>query len=349
MSIDTQAVAQAGKICTTLVNMKPLTFSILRLLSDNEFHSGATIAQTLGVSRASVSNALRDVDEAGLTVHRVHGRGYRLLDPVQWLEREAILKYLGGEADNFDLVVMDSIDSTNTFLLHDASREINCGRTGIHVVAAELQTGGRGRRGRQWHSGLGGSLAFSMSWQFQQGASFMSGLSLAIGVSILRTFESAGIKNAVLKWPNDVMYNLCKLAGILIELHGDMLGPTVVVIGVGVNLKLSDNIQARIDQGVTDVYSITGKMPDRNALLAALLNDLATALREFERGGFAPFKEEWVSRHLCENKVVKLHLADGSSQEGTVHGVADDGSLLLQTSAGMRSYSGGEITLCRIV
>ncbi|BCT68626.1 biotin--[acetyl-CoA-carboxylase] ligase [Nitrosospira sp. NRS527] len=327
--------------------MKPLTFSILRLLSDNEFHSGAAIAQTLGVSRASVSNALRDVDEAGLTVHRVHGRGYRLLDPVQWLEREAILKHLGS-ADNFDLEVMDSIDSTNTFLLHEASRGINCGRAGIHVVAAELQTSGRGRRGRQWHSGLGGSLAFSMSWQFQQGASFLSGLSLAIGVAIIRTLESAGIEGAVLKWPNDVMYNLCKLAGILIELHGDMLGPSAAVIGVGVNLKLSDNIQARIDQGVTDVHSITGKMPDRNELLAALLIDLAAALREFERRGFAPFKEEWVSRHLCENKIVKLRFPDGSSQEGTVHGVADDGSLLLQTSAGIRSYSGGEITLCRI-
>lgn len=328
--------------------MKPLTFSILRLLSDNEFHSGATIAQTLGVSRASVSNALRDVDEAGLTIHRVHGRGYRLLDPVQWMEREVILKHLGSEANNLDLEVMDSIDSTNTFLLHEASRGINRGRAGIHVVAAELQTSGRGRRGRQWHSGLGGSLAFSMSWQFQQGASFLSGLSLAIGVAIIRTLESAGIKDAVLKWPNDVMYNLCKLAGILIELHGDMLGPSAAVIGVGVNLKLSDNIQARIDQGVTDVYSITGKMPDRNELLAALLIDLTAALREFERRGFAPFKEEWMSHHFCENKAVNLRFPDGSSQEGTVHGVADDGSLLLQTSAGIRSYSGGEITLCRI-
>ncbi|SHL14490.1 BirA family transcriptional regulator, biotin operon repressor / biotin-[acetyl-CoA-carboxylase] ligase [Nitrosospira sp. Nsp11] len=328
--------------------MKPLTFSILRLLSDNEFHSGATIAQTLGVSRASVSNALRDVDEAGLTVHRIHGRGYRLLDPVQWMEREVILKHLGRDANNFHLEVMDSIDSTNTFLLHEASRGINRGRAGIHVVAAELQTSGRGRRGRQWHSGLGGSLAFSMSWQFQQGASFLSGLSLAIGVAIIRTLESAGIKDAVLKWPNDVMYNLCKLAGILIELHGDMLGPSAAVIGVGVNLKLSDNIQARIDQGVTDVYSITGKMPDRNELLAALLIDLTAALREFERRGFAPFKEEWMSHHFCENKAVSLRFPDGSSQEGTVHGVADDGSLLLQTSAGIRSYSGGEITLCRI-
>ena len=79
--------------------MKPLTFSILRLLSDNEFHSGEVIAGTAGISRASVSIALNDVNEAGLTLQKVRGRGYRLLDPVQWLERDSILKHLGGEAN----------------------------------------------------------------------------------------------------------------------------------------------------------------------------------------------------------------------------------------------------------
>lgn len=328
--------------------MKPLAFSILRLLSANEFLSGATIADTLGVSRASVSNALRGVDEFGLTVHKVHGRGYRLLDPVQWLERDLILNHLGEEAKNFNLEVLDTIDSTNSFLMNKATNGgYSCGQ-GIHVVAAELQTRGRGRRGRQWHSGLGDSLAFSLLWRFQQSAAFLSGLSLATGVAIIRAMESAGIEGAVLKWPNDVMFNFCKLAGILIELHGDMLGPTVAVIGVGMNLKLSHNVQARIDQGATDVFSIIGEMPDRNKLLAGLLIELASALKEFEQKGFAPFKGEWMDHHVCASKAVTLRLPDGSGQQGMVAGVGDDGSLLLQTSTGIRSFSGGEITLCRM-
>jgi BirA family transcriptional regulator, biotin operon repressor / biotin---[acetyl-CoA-carboxylase] ligase len=338
----------AGNICTTLINMKPLTFSALRLLNDGEFHSGTTISRHLGVSRTSVSNALRGLDEVGLTIHKVQGRGYRIVEPVQWLDRDIILRHLGEEAHNFSLKILNTAESTSSLLLQNAATELNSGNVNIPVAAAELQTSGRGRRGRQWHSGLGDGLVFSLLWRFQQGPSFLSGLSLAVGVAIIRTLESAGIEGTALKWPNDVMFNFCKLAGTLIELQGDMFGPTVSVIGVGLNLKLPEKIQSRIDQGATDVFSITGKMPDRNKLLAALLINLVMMLREFEHRGFAPFKEEWADHHICGNKPVTLYLPDGSSQEGVVDGVADDGSLRLRTSAGVHSYSSGEIMLCRM-
>ncbi len=328
--------------------MKPLTFSILRLLGDGEFHSGATISRGLGVSRTSVSNALKGLDEIGLTVHKVRGRGYRIVQPMQWLERDMVLQHLGGEAQNFNLEILDTAESTSSLLLQKAEMELKSSGIRIRVVAAELQTSGRGRRGRQWHSGLGDGLIFSLLWRFQQGPSSLSGLSLAVGIAIIRTLEFAGIKGTVLKWPNDVMFNFCKLGGTLIELQGDMFGPTVAVIGVGLNLKLSENTRARIDQGATDVFSIIGEMPDRNKLLAALLTNLVTMLREFEHQGFAPFKAEWADHHICENRAVTLHLPDGSSQDGVVHGVADDGSLLLRTPAGIRGYRSGEITLCRM-
>lgn len=328
--------------------MKPLTFSVLRLLNDGEFHSGVTIARNLGVSRASVSNALRGLDEVGLVVHKIHGRGYRLPDPVQWLEREMILKHLDKETKIFSLEILDTVESTNSLLLQKAAMEMSSGSGTVHVVVTELQTGGRGRRGRKWHSGLGDGLTFSLLWRFQQGANLLSGLSLAVGVAIIRVLQSSGIRGAVLKWPNDVLFHYRKLAGILIELQGDMLGPTVAVIGIGMNLKQSDCIRAHINQGATDLFSITGEIPDRNKLLAALLIELVTVLREFECQGFAPFRDEWVHYHGFENKCVTLHLPDGSSQEGVVHGVGMDGSLLLQTPAGDRSYSGGEITLRRV-
>jgi len=337
----------AGGICTKLVNMKPLTFSILRTLNDGEFHSGAAIAENHGISRSSVSNALRGLDEVGLTVYKIHGRGYRLSEPMQWLERDLILEYLGSQSDAFALEVLDTVESTNTFLQHKAAAELNARSDRIQVVAAELQTGGRGRHGRKWHSGLGDSLTFSLLWRFPQGASFLSGLSLATGVVILRALESIGVQGATLKWPNDVIFNFCKLAGVLIELQGDMLGPAVAVIGIGMNLRLSDKVRANIPQGTTDVFSMAGRMPDRNRMLAALMIELSRALREFEQFGFASFKEEWISRHAYEHKAVMLHLPDGSSREGTVKGVADDGSLLLSASSGIHRYSGGEITLRR--
>lgn len=327
--------------------MRPVTFSILRMLNDAEFHSGAALGEHHGISRGSVSNALRGLDKVGLAIDKVHGRGYRLREPVQWLERDLILQYLGPQSDAFALEVLDAVESTNTFLQRRAAAELNARSDSVQVVAAELQTGGRGRHGRRWHSGLGDSLTFSLLWRFPQGASFLSGLSLATGVAILRALESTGVQGATLKWPNDVIFNFCKLAGVLIELQGDMLGPTVAVIGVGVNLRLSDTVRANIPQGTTDVFSMTGKMPDRNRMLAALVIQLSRALREFEQSGFASFKEEWTSRHAYENKTVVLHLPDGSSQEGRVKGVADDGSLLLSALSEIHRYSGGEITLRR--
>ncbi len=328
--------------------MKSLIFPVLRLLNDGEFHSGVTIARDLGVSRASVSLALRGVEEFGLVVNKVHGRGYRLPEGVQWLDRELILTHLGQEARAFHLEILDTVESTNSLLLQRSSIKKNAGELSIAVLATELQTGGRGRRGREWHSGLGDGLTFSLVWRFQQGANLLSGLSLAVGVAIARVLRSSGVEDASLKWPNDVLIDGRKIAGILIELQGDMLGPTTAVIGIGINLKLSDIVKVRIDQSATDLYSINGKTPDRNHLMAALLLELARVLRDFECHGFAPFREEWVRYQAFENQSVQLQMPDGSLQEGLVRGVGEDGSLILNTPAGDRVYNGGEISLRKV-
>jgi BirA family biotin operon repressor/biotin-[acetyl-CoA-carboxylase] ligase len=288
------------------------------------------------------------VEEFGLVVNKVHGRGYRLLEGLQWLDRELILTHLGQEARAFHLEILDTVESTNSLLLQRSSIKKNAGELSIAVLATELQTGGRGRRGREWHSGLGDGLTFSLVWRFQQGANLLSGLSLAVGVAIARVLRSSGVEDAALKWPNDVLIDGRKIAGILIELQGDMLGPTTAVIGIGINLKLSDSVKDRIDQSATDLYSVNGKTPDRNHLMAALLLELTRVLRDFECHGFAPFREEWVRYHAFENQSVQLQMPDGSLQEGLVRGVGEDGSLILSTPLGDRIYNGGEISLRKV-
>jgi len=328
--------------------MKPLAFSILRLLSDGEFHSGVNLARHLDVSRTSVSTALSGLEEIGVVVHKVHGRGYRLPDPVQWLDKNKILKYLATEEESFDLEILDTTKSTNTVLLQKAIMEECPSKNktdAISVVATELQTNGRGRRGKLWHSGLGDSLTFSLLWSFQKGAGLLSGLSLAVGIAIIRSLKLSGIENVALKWPNDVMSHHQKIAGILIELRGDSLGPTLVVIGVGINLKLSDRIKSNIDQKTTDLFSISGKNSDRNKLMAKLLTELTIVLKEFAQNGFKPFRNEWAHYHELENKPVTLYLPDGSIQEGEIQGITDNGSLILKTLAGVRYFNEGNIRL----
>jgi len=320
--------------------LTPHTLEVLRLLEDGEFHSGETLGRALGITRGSVSNALADVDTLGLTVYKVHGRGYRLVTPVQWLSRDRIVRHLGRQAARFDIDVLDQTGSTNTDMLDRAARGARSGC----VLAAEVQTRGRGRRGRDWYSSPGGALTFSILWRFEQGAGFLSGLSLVVGVALARVLRKHGAADVMLKWPNDLLWRHLKLAGILIELAGDALGPTVAVIGVGINLRMPESVNARIDQPVVDLAKI-GVEEDRNRLFAEILGELHSVLMEFSAEGFAPFREEWDRLHVYHDKMVRVRMPDKSEIEGRVQGVADDGALLLHTRAGPRKFYGGEMSL----
>jgi BirA family biotin operon repressor/biotin-[acetyl-CoA-carboxylase] ligase len=321
--------------------MKPLTFAVLRMLADGEFHSGEDLAHKLNISRASIWNALKEVDEGGLTLYKIRGRGYRLAEPLQWLDTTKIASALGVQAGRFNLELIDCADSTNTLLMQKAAQ----GAAHGSVMAAELQTHGRGRRGRSWHANLGGALIFSLLWRFNQGVGFLSGLSLAVGVALLRAFKSLGVDGMALKWPNDLLHHDCKLAGILIEVQGDVLGPSFAVIGIGINLKLSEQIRNHIDQPATDVYSITGIMPDRNQALGCVLGHMAQVLDIFVARGFGGLRAEWVEHHVYHNKNVRIMLPDNAAEEGLVTGVDNEGALLLKTRSGERRYSTGEISL----
>jgi len=320
--------------------LTPHTLEVLRLLEDGEFHSGEAIGRELDITRGSVSNALAHVEEMGLSILKVHGKGYRLLTPVQWLSREAILGHLSGGARRFSLDIVDQTGSTNTDLMQAA----NEGAPSASVRVAEFQTRGRGRRGRDWHTGLGGALTFSVLWRFDQGAGFLSGLSLAVGVALLRVLRRRGAGDVMLKWPNDLLWRHLKLAGILIELSGDVMGPTVAVIGIGLNLRLPDAIKARIDQPVVDLVRI-GIEADRNELFAAILVELDNVLGVFSSEGFAPFRGEWNDAHAYQDKMVRLRMPDKAEFEGKVEGVADDGALSIVTRTGLRKFYGGELSL----
>jgi len=321
--------------------MKPLTSSVLKRLAEGGFHSGAALARDFDVSRASVWLAIRDIEALGIEVYKVHGRGYRLSQPIALLDRTAIERRLGAQAARFALDIRDTADSTNTLLIERAA----AGAPGGTVIAAEWQPGGRGRLGRAWHAGVGEALTFSLLWRFSRGASALSGLSLAIGVALARALSAAGAPAAALKWPNDVLWGGRKLCGILIELAGDALGPTAAVIGVGLNVRLSEATRARIDQPVTDFEAACGASPDRNELLALVLIELASALEAFAREGFAPLRAEWQRDHAHQEKRVTLLLPDGSRVSGRARGVAEDGSFLLETRAGVKRYHSGEISL----
>ena len=317
--------------------MSSLTFPILNILADGQFHSGEALAQRFKVTRATIWNAIQHAESLGVEVFSVRGRGYKLPQAIELLDKNLVLNAIGEQRAWFNLQVLDEVNSTNTYLMQNKqAAHATC-------VAAHVQTHGKGRRGRTWVSQLGASLTFSLLWRFQCGAAALSGLSLCVGVALIRALNSLGVNDAQLKWPNDVLVNSKKLAGILIELQGDLEGPSAAVIGIGINLNLPKKVLQSIDQPAIDLASI--KTIDQNALLGSILKHLADVLSGFEMHGFIGLRDEWLGYHAYENKPVRMLLPNGTEVSGVVKGVAEDGILLVETALGLQRFSAGEISL----
>lgn len=310
----------------------PRLIPALRLLDAAHFTSGKTIAERLGVSRASVSTTLARAEEYGIALERRHGAGYRLVRPVEWLDAAAIAL---APNSALALEIVDQAESTNRALLA-APRH---GR----VLAAEWQSGGRGRMGRKWHGALGGSLLFSLAWTFPDGPAQLAGLPLAVGAAIARAIEAAGVVGIGLKWPNDLLLPAGKVGGILIEMQGDALGPAQVVIGIGLNLRLPDDA---LDQPAAALEN-AGLALDRNALFGRILAELEATLVRFAAEGFAPLRAEWEAHHVWQGQSAEVHLPDGSRLPGVIAGVADDGSLRLSVDGQIRLIHSGDVSLRR--
>ena len=320
--------------------MSALTFQALRHLADGRFHSGEDVARELGRSRATLSEALRKAPELGVEIFSVRGRGYKLAEPLEFLDPEAIRAALAGTRIRCDVV--DEVDSTSTRLLEMAAAGAPSGT----CLAAEWQSAGRGRRGRTWISALGGSLTFSLLWRFERGAGHLGGLSLAVGLAVARAMSACGVARVQVKWPNDVVVDLRKLAGILVETSGEIQGPSLAVIGVGVNWRLGERVLDRIDQPVIDVATCSSAAPTRSALLGRLLVELATTLEAFERGGFAPLRDAWRSLHAYHGRRVHVVPGRDAPYDATVSDVGADGALMVTTDDGRTlALASAEISL----
>lgn len=322
--------------------MNHRTWQLLRLLADGAFHSGESLGRELGVSRATVCNALASVADYGVMLQRIRGRGYRLAQPWRMLDGAAIAASLGAAAGRFQVEVMQQAASSNTELLRRAA----LGAPGGSVLVVELQTAGRGRIGRVWHSGLGNALTFSLLWRLDCGLNALSGLSLAVGVAIVRALRRLGAAEVGLKWPNDVLARGAdrgKLGGVLIEAQGDMYGPSAVVIGIGLNCSLPLKLSRAIAQPAAALDSVCAMPPERDRLLEALLQELAAVLDEFASSGFAALRTEWERYHVQQDRPVELHMPDGSRIVGIARGVSESGELRLETAEGMRQFNSGEV------
>ncbi|MDD1796373.1 bifunctional biotin--[acetyl-CoA-carboxylase] ligase/biotin operon repressor BirA [Enterovibrio makurazakiensis] len=308
--------------------------ALIRTLADGHFHSGEKLGQELGMSRAAISKHIKVLQQWGLDVYRVQGKGYCLPSPLDLLEEQKLKDVL--DAPAFSLIPV--IGSTNQYLM-DRVGQLVSGT----ACLAEYQQSGRGRRGRVWFSPFGANLYLSMYWRLDAGMAAAMGLSLVVGVSMAETLAKLGAKDVKVKWPNDLYWNDRKLAGILVEMTGQAGDAAHLVIGMGLNVAMSETVDA-VDQNWANLKDTCHALPDKNTLAAALINGVMDSLRQYEETGMAGFVAKWDKWDNFKGRSVKLLLGE-RIVEGIARGINEQGALLLETESGIAPYLGGEISL----
>ncbi len=321
---------------------------IIRLLADGKCHSGEAIAARLGVSRAAVWKSLRKAGKAlGLEILAERGRGYRLAAPLELLDPGHILAALdpAAQARIARLEIHDALDSTNTRLMAEAAGGEAGGAPSGTLCLAERQTAGRGRIGRTWVSPFGANLYLSLLWRFPFGPAGMGGLSLAAGAAVADALRTVGAQDIALKWPNDILWQRRKLAGLLLEVAGEVQGPAHVVVGVGVNTHLGPDQGAAIDRPWVDLDQVLGPGNySRNALAAGVAAALTEAMARFARDGLGPFLADWERYDLYRGEPVEIRW--GRETVRGIHvGLDSQGALRLDTGAGTQTFQAGEVSL----
>ncbi|ATG76156.1 bifunctional biotin--[acetyl-CoA-carboxylase] ligase/biotin operon repressor BirA [Pseudoalteromonas sp. 1_2015MBL_MicDiv] len=316
--------------------------AILNALKQGVFVSGQALGEQLGISRAAVSKHIKTLQEMGLDIFKVTGKGYCLNSQVGLLNKTQIdqhYKALG--ANTADVEVHPIIDSTNSELMRriQAKTALESGT----VIVAEMQQAGRGRRGRVWQSPFGANLYYSYFWRLDDGLQAAMGVSIAVGLAVYDAIKALYQVDVELKWPNDIYINKQKLAGVLIELDGQPQGPCQLVIGIGINLQMPESFSKNIDQAWTDLNQHTQKL-DKNQLVASLTHHLEQRLAQYRQTGLQAMYEQWNSLNAFAGEYVELNTGH-RSWRGICEGIDAQGGIRIRQDGEVKSYYGGEVSL----
>ncbi|ROR94797.1 BirA family biotin operon repressor/biotin-[acetyl-CoA-carboxylase] ligase [Sinobacterium caligoides] len=313
---------------------------LIKILADGQYHSGEALGDSLGISRSAAWKQIKKLNLSGMNIESVKGLGYRveggidLLFPAELSER---LRLSGSEIQYDHRAVLSS---TNSELMAAAADTV-----GFHkqALTCDMQTAGRGRRGRCWVSPYAQNIYLSLGWKFDGGASVLEGMSLAVGVSLAKALMSLGIEGVALKWPNDVLVSGRKLAGVLLEMTGDPSGLCSVVIGIGINVHMKGEEQS-IDQPWISCDEAAGGRISRAELIFSLLVGLETMLTDYEQLGFSHYRDAWLALHAHQNKQVVV-TSGNDTYVGEALGVDESGALQVSRGNEIKVFHGGEVSV----
>ncbi len=322
---------------------------VLQILADGSYHSGTELGQQLGVSRAAIGKIIQRLkQDTTLDIYAVRGRGYRLAAPLQLLDQASIEQQFSmpvqKQLQGFDIFL--NLPSTSLYLNEKSLQGI----AAPYLVLAESQSRGQGRRGKQWVSPFASNLYLSLLWRFSCGPAQLGSLSLLVALAVVQVTRALGIDGVGIKWPNDILWQGKKLAGVLLEMRGEANGPASVIIGIGLNIAMSESVRSQfneIDQPWTDLQHILGKTVDRNRVTALLVNSLFEILQQLPEDQ-AGLLQQWEALDVLKGQQVDVHYAD-KVISGVAQGINAQGALrVLHNNQELICHS-GEVSIRRKV
>jgi len=256
------------------------------------------------------------------------------------LDAEVISALLAPEAAQWlrGVTVFPAVDSTNSRMVKLAQSASIDGLAWF----AELQTAGRGRRGRRWITPFGLNIALSLGFELGLPAGALGGLSLAIGLAVAEFLRHEGVAAAAVKWPNDVYIGGAKVCGILMEVLAKA-ERCACIVGIGLNVDLPAVARKAIDQEVTDLRT-HGLSMDRNGIAAALVSGTVESVRRFSHEGFSPSRSAYDRLHVCQGRDCRV-IQGSQIQDGVVLGVTGEGALRMRCAGETIEFTGGEVSL----
>ena len=345
--------------------MDSTDYKILTAISDGKYHSGQDLANLLITSRAAICKRIAKLniflEENTLSsfyIGAAVGKGYCLNHKFDAICLATIGRNLGLHSKNIQLVFSSVIDSTNNFLLQN---KLDFGK--YTVCIAEQQTRGRGRRilnaydNTTWYSPFGNNIYCSIGWHYMGNQNALIGLSLIAGLSVIETITELGCMNVGLKWPNDILLDNKKIAGILTEIQGEPNGSCKLVIGIGINVhsnysnKQMQVLNTAISQPWTSVIDNLSERQlcmqslaniSRNTIVAKLLIRFITYYRQFIQHGLSDFLLKLQEYDILRHKLVDIEIA-GKKKHGTVVGIDNQGALLIDIDGQIQSFYSGEV------
>ncbi|WP_028593562.1 biotin--[acetyl-CoA-carboxylase] ligase [Paenibacillus assamensis] len=296
----------------------------------DQYISGEEISRELSISRTAVWKQINRLRNKGYQFEAVPKLGYRLIGQPTKLDEASIREHLKTSSFGQQLKLLERTDSTQNVALAWALEGAEEGA----IVIAEEQGGGRGRRGRAWHSPAGKGIWMSLVLKPRIPLHFTPHLTLLTAVAICRAIKRMVSLPIGIKWPNDLLVGERKVCGILLESQAEDERLLSVIAGVGISVNLEEeDFPEELRQVVTSLRHESGREVDRAALLAEVLFEWEQLYRLYEEQGFGPIRSLWEAQSITIGRSVNVDTPFGQVS-GVAQGLDESGALVLLDTDG---------------